>query len=45
MSLLKDGLGIEEPETRMKYARLIRMLDGIELEHLKTKLTAALNKR
>ena len=34
MSLLKDGLGLEDPETRMKYLRLIRRMDRVELKYL-----------
>jgi hypothetical protein len=37
-------LGIEEVETRMKYTRLIKLMDRVELNHIAAKAAARASK-
>lgn len=41
LALVKDGLGIRESYTRMKYLRLFKRMDEVHLEHLKSKMAKA----
>lgn len=44
LALCKDGLGIEDHETRQKYVRLIQRMDAVEMSHHARKLAPKTSK-
>lgn len=44
MSLMKDGYGIQDEETRMKYLRLVRRMDRVEMKYLQEQASKAAKK-